>query len=543
METYYLGKQTTDSAATHLLTDRWRPLVLLNIFRILIATVFCLLYLTKNLLPPFGAFDALLFFKASIGYFLIGLILAIFHLFKRIPFALHVYTSVFVDVVFLVTLMHASGGIESGIGVLLIVTIAAGSIVMGGRTALGFAALAAIAVLVQQSYLSINYPGKENYPAAGLLGFTYFISAIVFVFLARRIRESEALARKRGFDLANLAQLTEHIIQRMQTGVLVIDQDGIIRLINESAAQMLGIGDQQTNLHIRKIAPDLAEQWEKWTKDPDRNPEMIRLTHNPIDISPRFALIGDQANAGALVFLQDMASMAQQAQQLQLASLGRLTASIAHEIRNPLGAISHAGQLLAESDRLDQHERRMTQIISDHTQRLNTIVENVMSLSRRKSSHIELFKLKTFLEKFVTDYTSGQGYTKKTIQIEIEPDDTQVRFDSGHLQQILINLCDNGIRYSMQSPQETKIYMRGGLMPGATRPHLDIIDQGPGISNEVLENLFQPFFTTETRGTGLGLYLSRELAEGNQAHLNYVKPQNEKSFFRITFQDPRRQFD
>lgn len=543
METYYLSKKGTDSGTSHLFHDQWRPLILLNVFRIFIATTFCVLYLSDHLLPPFGSYDAGLFFQASLIYFLLAVLIAVFHTLRKIPFPIHVYASVLTDIIMLTALMHASGGVQSGLGVLLIVTIASGSIVMGGRSALGFAAFATITVLVQQSYLSILYPGSGNYPATGLLGLTYFISAIVFAFLARRIRESEALARKRGIDLANLAQLTEHIIQRMQTGVLVIDHDGVIRLINESAAHMLGISADNPDMRIEKLAPVLAEQWYKWIKDPERTSEMIQLTHNPIDISPRFARIGDTTDAGALVFLQDMASMAQQAQQLQLASLGRLTASIAHEIRNPLGAISHAGQLLAESGNLDQNDRRMTQIISDHSQRLNTIVENIMSLSRRKSSQIELFNLKEFLEKFATDYSVGQGYSRETIMVEIDPADTQIRFDASHLHQILINLCDNGIRYSTNTPDETKIILRGGLNQGATRPHLDIIDRGPGISDEILNNLFEPFFTTETRGTGLGLYLSRELAEGNQAHLNYIKDGNGNGFFRITFQDPRRQFD
>jgi two-component system sensor histidine kinase PilS (NtrC family) len=296
-------------------------------------------------------------------------------------------------------------------------------------------------------------------------------------------------------------------------------------------------------MNLMQTAPELAEEWKRWLAAPQRISEAIRLKNNPLDMSPRFARIGGEQAGGTLIFLQDMAAMAQQAQQLQLASLGRLTASIAHEIRNPLGAISHAGQLLAESDQLGQNDQRLTQIITDHSARLNTIVENIMSVSRRRTTQIELIQLKDYLDGFVVDFTTGMGIDKNVIQVEIDPPDTVVRFDSGHLHQILTNLCDNGLRHSRQSEGPIKLILRGGLEPGNSRPHLDFIDTGPGVSEEAMQHLFEPFFTTEVRGTGLGLYLSRELAEGNQAHLNYLRQDDGKGFFRLTFQDPRRQFE
>ncbi len=543
MQTIYLSDKTTEPVSDQFIRDQWRPLLLLDVFRIVLSAGFCILYLSDQNLPPFGSYDKQLFFHASLFYFFLSLVLVIVHRIRKIPFPIHVYASVLTDVLLITTIMHASGGAQSGLGVLLIVTIAASSIVMGGRSALGFASFATIIVLIQQSYTGLVYPDNTNYPAAGLLGLTYFMSAIVFVFLARRIKESEALAKKRGIDLANFTQLTEHIIQRMQTGVIVIDSKGIIRLINESAAQMLGVSINQQKLNIDNIAPELTNQWHKWTSNTDYAPETIQLTYNSVDVSPRFARIGEDPDSGSLIFLQDMAAMAQQAQQLQLASLGKLTASIAHEIRNPLGAISHAGQLLAESDNLDKNDLRMTEIISDHSQRLNTIIGNIMSLSRRKSTQVKLINLKDYLDEFVADYITGQGLADGIIKVDICPEDTMVRFDIGHLQQILINLCDNSLHHSAYSDEKTKMTLTGGSLENATRPHLDIIDAGPGVSDDAIDNLFEPFFTTESRGTGLGLYLSKELAEGNQAHLNYIRQDDKNGFFRITFQDPRRQFD
>jgi two-component system sensor histidine kinase PilS (NtrC family) len=543
METYFLKPDNQKSSLPPLTYDQRRPLQLLGIFRIFISSTFCLLYITGNLITPLGSYNPDAFFSTSLFYLALGVAIWLSIRAPQILFELKVWISALTDIILLTMLMHFSGGIQSGLGVLLVVTLATSSVLLGGRKALGLAAIATLIILVEQFYIGLSYPRGRSYPFAGLLGTTYFASAILFMYVARRVRESEALATRRGIDLANLAQLTQHIIQRMQTGILVLDSRGHIRLLNESAAQMLRIDEQHHNSSIQDVAPELAEQWQAWIKNPEKNAEAIQLKNNPIDISPRFSRIGDDKDAGAVVFLQDMAAMAQQAQQLQLASLGRLSASIAHEIRNPLGAISHAGQLLAESENLDNNDVRLTQIISDHSRRLNTIVENVMSVSRRNPSQVELFNLKEYVEQYVQDYTVGHGLDNKTIDIDIKPANTMVRFDVGHLHQILNNLFQNALHHSRDISDNPRVTILGGRSHGEARPFLDVYDKGPGISDELQEQIFEPFFTTETTGTGLGLYLSRELAEGNQAHLNYIKDNDGKGCFRITFQDPRRQID
>jgi len=543
METYFLKSENPTSTPPPLSYDQRRPLQLLGVFRIFISLSFCLLYITDNLITPLGSYNPDIFFSLSLLYLAFGTGIWLIVKTTTIPFEFKVWISALTDIIMLTLLMHFSGGIQSGLGVLLVVTLATSSVILGGRKALGLAAIATLSILLEQFYISFDYPKGNSYPFAGLLGTTYFASAILFMYVARRVRESEALATRRGIDLANLAQLTQHIIQRMQTGVMVLDQHGDIRLLNESAAQMLHVDEQHHNANIQKLAPELAEQWQAWVKNPERIAEAIQMQNNPIDISPRFSRIGDDPDAGAVIFLQDMAAMAQQAQQLQLASLGRLSASIAHEIRNPLGAISHAGQLLAESENLDNNDERLTQIISDHSKRLNTIVENVMSVSRRNPSQVELFNLKDYVEQFIQDYTIGQRVDSQLFEVDIKPANTMIRFDTGHLNQILVNLCQNALHHSKQVEDLPRVIISGGRTEGESRPYLDIYDKGPGISEEVREQIFEPFFTTESTGTGLGLYLSRELAEGNQAHLNYIKDNDGKGCFRITFQDPRRQID
>jgi two-component system sensor histidine kinase PilS (NtrC family) len=529
----------------HNSNDAWRPLITINLFRFLIAAIFIGLYLSDKLFTPLASHNPALFISVSISYAVISLVISILNYYRKPSFEAQAYINIYSDIIAITLLMHASGGVSSGLGTLMVITIGGGSIIMGGRHALLFASLSTIAVLIEEifsQFESISQP--TSYIQAGILGITFFVTAILTHTFAKRIRESEALAQKRGIDLANMAQLTEHIIQRMQTGIIVVDSDNQLRLINESALHMLGDPSGNHNMHINQLNTDLAEQLACWKTDPDEASQTIKASAEHAEIMPRFAQISSEAiNPGTLIFLEDTSALSRQAQQLQLASLGRLTASIAHEIRNPLGAISHAGQLLEESPNLDTHDQRLTQIISNHSKRVNTIIENIMQLGRRNTSYIEIIELKFFLEKFRNDLLAGNEQPYELIDINIQPADVKVRFDVTHLQQILTNLCENGLRYSKDYPGFPKVELRGGISDDLSRPYLEVIDHGPGINKKDESHIFEPFYTTSNDGTGLGLYISRELTECNQAHLNYIPVKTGGSCFRITFQDPRRQIN
>lgn len=527
-------------------TDTWKPLAYLNLYRLLVSSTFIIFYLNETLSIPLKGYAPKLFISVILFYFIFSLINWIMIRLRQPSFNVQVYLGIFVDIIVTTLIMHAAGGIQSGFGTLMVVAIGGGSIVMSSRTALLFAAAATIAILGEQTYVSLLSTYEDaNYIQAGILGLSYFTTAIVVNFLARRIRESEALARKRGVDLANMAELTEHIIQRMQTGIMVIDQDNHVRLMNEAAWQMLGMPSLSHENTLKHISPELHKQIEQWRGDTEWRSLVFRPSQNMGDIMPRFSQIGRDISSGILIYLEDTSAMAQRAQQLQLASLGRLTASIAHEIRNPLGAISHAGQLLAESPSLDTHDQRLTRIIADQSERLNTIVENIMHVSRRDVSRIEVFGLQEFLMHFLKNYLAGKDNVQvNEISVSVEPSNTQVRFDASHLEQVLVNLVDNGLRHSSNYAGAPRVELMGGMNEASNRPYLDIVDHGSGISEEALQHIFEPFFTTEATGSGLGLYLSRELAECNQARLNVISnPMGTGTRFRILFQDPRRQFN
>jgi len=516
----------------------WTPLSLFNLYRLVIAGLFSLISIIGIELTPLGTEDHRLFTLTSIAYLLFGLLSALTIRWRIPRFQIQLYSQLPADIICITLLMYASGGVRSGLGTLLIAALAGGGMLMRGHMAILYAAITTIAVLGEELYIWTNHiAAGPNFPHAGILGATFFATVILAYLLAKRAREGEALAAQRGVDLANMEQLTEYVIQRMQTGVIVIDQQQRVRLINESAWHLLGAIANSDQPRLVDLSPPLAAYLVLWQENPDREAQAFHPTPTSPEILSRFAKLGQ---AGILIFLENTAATAQQAQQMKLASLGRLTASIAHEIRNPLAAISHAGQLLAESPQISSGDIRFTEIIQQHSQRMNAIVENILQLSRRQRSQPEEFGLLSWLQDFIASFCSTQGIDCRGITIEINPPDTVVRIDPSQLNQVLWNLCHNGIRYSIENTGEPRLKLRGGSSEESPNPFLDVIDSGRGVPLEAINHLFEPFFTTEPKGTGLGLYISRELCESNQARLNYIPIAGGGGCFRIIFADPRR---
>ncbi len=519
----------------------WKPLRYLNLYRLVIAACLVVIGFWDKLTAPLGTHYPMLYFTTSVGYIIFSVVSMFFMDWRRPPFTVQVYTHLLVDIAAITVLIHASGGLKSGLGVLLVVAIAGGSLLMAGRIAILFAAIATLSVLGEQVYSEISDPdATTNFTHAGLLGAAFFATATLAYILARRVRESEALAAQRGIDLANLEQLTGYIVERMQTGIVVVDNTTRVRLVNDSARHLLSLGSDNEKTDALRLPPVLLDQLKEWHDVSNYEPSSLRPTNTSPDIMPRFARLGVNKDSGTLIFLEDMTAMAQHAQQLKLASLGRLTASIAHEIRNPLSAISHAGQLLAESPHSDSSDQRLTEIIRDHSRRVNTIVENVLQLSRRKRAQPQEIGLQSWLANFVSEFCRTQGMDETRISVNIEPSEVTVRIDPEQLHQILWNLCHNGLRYTQPAAGAAALELRGGVASDAQTPFLDIIDSGPGIDDQVAEHIFEPFFTTAQKGTGLGLYIARELCEANQARLSYLRAPTGGSCFRISFADPRR---
>lgn len=521
--------------STGVTAPAWKPLYLFNLYRLTVTIVFVSSFIA-DVSPSFlGRFDERWFFVTGWFYWGFALLCTVMINRRWPPFHIQVLGQFVLDILAITLLMHASGGVNSGLGMLLVVAIAGGSLITEGRTAFFFAAVASLGVLIQVTLADLYYYqlSYNNYTHAGMLGITFFATAFLAHTLARRVRVSEALAKQRGVHLQYLAQLNAQIVQNIQSGIVVIDIVERIRLFNEAARRLLGLNEQPHGRTLMSVAPELAEQLNRWQAGgASISSSLFRPRNGEVDVIATFTEFNREGTVSVLIMLEDATLTAQRAQQLKLASLGRLTASIAHEIRNPLGAISHAGQLLAESLHISKEEVRLTQIIAEHSQRVNTIIENVLQLSRREQPDTECFNLSVWLQSYVEEFISQHNLTLTDVVPSAIHSSVEVCFDQIQLYQVLSNLCENGLRYSQGTPL---LELTIGVSDESNRPYLDVRDHGPGMTEEVKAQIFEPFFTTELKGTGLGLYLAREICEANQASLHLLSNTSMGCCFRIHF--------
>lgn len=454
-----------------------------------------------------------------------------------------IFAHLFIGIGVLVALAHLSGGSSSGLTLLLLIDVAVGGLMLSGQLAALIAALASLAVLGDTIYLHLNHVDNQNFLAAGMLGMLLFATAAGF----HRLRNTQLLAQARGADVSKLQSLNQLIVQRMRTGILVINRDLQVMTMNQAATELLQAPNLQRDVERGELPPlsePLRKQMLQWRRHPESRQKPFTVAPSGTELMARFTSLTPRAATEAsdepgdtLIFLEDNLQLAQRAQQLKLAALGRLTASIAHEIRNPLGAISHAAQLLRESPDLSSTDQRLAHIIQNHTQRMNSVIENVLQLSRRSPPNPQRLDLALWLSDVAQQFRQG---SPRHCLIDIRVDgDIDVTADPDQLSQVLMNLIENGLRYSERATGVARMTLRGTLDKNRF-PQLDIVDEGTGIPQELQERAFEPFFTTEPDGNGLGLYIARELCEINQARLHYLHDDSGRSCFRINFSHPDR---
>ncbi len=502
--------------------SHWRSLRFFNGYRVTVALLMFLaagFFGGKNLL---GSAERALFFYASFGYIVFGFLCFIPARLRRPELDWQLTLQVTADIGFIVLMMHASGGIVSGLGLLLLAVLAGAGLISRGRLTLFYAALASIAVLLQHTYQVLSSDaGAGQYVQAGFLSIGYFATAWVAHVLARYTVQSERLAAQREIDLANMAEVNQLVIRDMDAGVVVIDAEGRIRSRNAKAESLLGEIDAQGmegTLRIR--APALAGRIAHWREQASAACEPVTTLISGKPVSIRFVPVGRHGAVGAVLFLEDLTRVQAQARQMKLASLGRLTANIAHEIRNPLSAISHATELLQEEGGMTETANRLLDIIHDNTQRLDRMVQDVLKLNRRDRAHTEHFPLGEFLRTFAQQFCSIERIDPRIVRVELEHEPI-VSFDRSHLNQVMWNLCRNALRHCRALPSSITVRVD----PGARidRVRLSVVDDGPGVAAQHRPHLFEPFFTTVATGTGLGLYIAREVCEANGASLEYVE--------------------
>lgn len=511
----------------------WQALHYLNLYRLFLTILYLSLFFTpimaeslpRDALRVCRGMTLLLVFSAPI-------LLILGQYVRRRPGSQSVI-GLAIDLCAILVIMHAMGGVTSGMGTPLVGCTLLAAVIFPIRLALLYAAAASIAVLWQSAAAVL---GSEASPAdiapSGVLGAALFATTMLGQYLANRVRESQEFARQRGLDLANLAEVNEMIIARMRTGIALIDPYRVIHLMNEAAWFMAGMPDKRSG-KIDEVAPEIEADFDYWEEHGQHLNRERQLADGVPAIIPRFAALGSGAASDALVFMEDTSMVSRRAQEITLASLGQLSASIAHEIRNPLSAIKHSAQLLCESDVLSDPDRRLSSIIFRHCNRLDDIVENVLSLARRSPPAPEPVDLSDFAKAFVDEFLRFQETYGATIQTKAAEKSTLVEVDVSQLQQILWNLCHNAVKYGRSLDQPAQITVRAGESELAG-PWIQVEDFGPGITVSDQAHLFEPFFRASEGGTGLGLYLCRQLAEANQAKLTFAPNEPSGSIFRVS---------
>lgn len=505
----------------------WRALTVFSGYRLFLAAILFFAFYLK-LTPDFlGHKYPLLHHYASLAYLMVAVLLMIFSSRRWGVFISQSSMQLIIDVVALAMIIHAAGGLQSGLGALLVVVVVAGGALIPGRLAIFVAAIATLSVLLEAVYAELTGAGQSHFAQAGMLGAIFFITALLAQLLSRTMQRSQLLAEQQAHDLNKLANLNQHIISRMQVAVLVLDEQGRVSLCNQSASQLMGISPAPPDFLLKQSVPQLAEQIWRWKQ---HLPDAFEPFQARSDL-PELVARATQLDSGeVLIFIENTTAMAQQAQQLKLASLGRLTASIAHEIRNPLSVISHAGELLAESLEHDKSVSKLTGIIQRHSARMNSIIDTILQMSRRNHVEPTMLLLTTWLEKLVEEYCEMQHISPRQIKVHSTALLARIDTDEEQLHQVIWNLLNNAWHFANKHV-DYPVQIR--LTRQAEEVHIDVIDSGPGVGPQARQHLFEPFYSERNEGTGLGLYLARELCQANGARLNYLPEFG--SCFRISY--------
>ncbi len=510
----------------------WTPARIYNVYRIAIACALLFLHFAPDS-PLIGKHSPDLFQTTLFAY--LGLILASTTLdFRRHQRAFPGWaqpTALITDLIMLTLVVHAQGGLEGGLAVLLLVTVAAGNILLRGRLGFLIAALATLSAMFEQFYFSIQEQFDSPFllTESGLLGIAFFMVSLIIQQVAQKLEQSEQIARRQRVAIERLEALNQQIVQRMRTGVMVFDEQQRILMSNHSANNLF-----DSPMLGKQLPQGLISRFERWQDNPMLPLATLRVSEQSPVLSPRFASLDTGHEHLTLLFLEDTSRVAQEAQQLNLSSLGRLSATLAHEIRNPLSAINHATDLLLDGEPSEE-DQHLLSIIRNHVTRVNGIIHDVLDLSRRGKGNAERFVLAPVLKSIHDDWNLKSNGASVELNCG---DDVEVRFDTNQLRQVLDNLIANALKHGGDG---TRIYLSCGTHDRTGLPWLRIRDNGAGISEEAARHLFEPFYTTASDGNGLGLYLCRELCQANQASLDLEDTGTGASFV-ITFAHPHRQF-
>jgi two-component system sensor histidine kinase PilS (NtrC family) len=500
-------------------TKKWSMLLVYNVYRLVII----LLLFGLFWLEAYNRINALAFCGALLLYTMFGLTFFYLWYARALQFEQQVLWSGAIDTIVIVLFINAIGYIQSGLGILLNALIAMLSILMPGRLAIFFASVASC-MLLGISIFQYEYGNQQNFNtffSTGIYGAGFFATAITALYLANWVRVTEHLAKHRGQELLSMQRLNEYIIGRLQYGVIYLDAERKVKLINKAAREFFN-HDSNKKLTLRGLSRSLHQKYQEYLskKKSHKIPAHTILEKHHLQV--HFFPSSVTENPEVLIILEDMALIGQQAQQLKLASLGRFSASIAHELRNPLGVIMHAVQLMGDEGELSQEDERLKELVMKNGARMNAVIENVLKVSRRQQASPESIQLTAFLKRFKHEYCLI-NICKMKINIPQNKLKTIV-FDPNHLEQILVILSDNAMQHGRDEAGQVEIAV--SVKHQGPNMSLEIRDSGPGIPHHLHNEVFEAFFTTAHNGNGMGLFIARDLCEINQAHLSLIETEN-----------------
>ena len=518
----------------------WSPLQLYSVYRLILAGILLAIGLSQFSLISSGSPNSSLYSIASNTYVILTIIGILTTHFKVPNFTTQLYFHSIVDIVFLLIVVYINGGLNSGLGILLLLPVILPSILQPNQASLLLSASTVIALLTLETFNQTS--GQNN-------SFEMFHTGVLSLFIMvvswlagswfEKASVTAELAKRRGIDLANLSHLNQSILDQLQTGIVVLDQSGRIQHLNPTAWDMLGQPEDWRDNTLTGFAPELNAHLKFWLENVSPKVVSYDIKHwKTTEFTMRLSQLGVKNQGVVLMYLEDTRAQREKQQDVKMASLGQLTANIAHEIRNPLGAISHAAQLLSESPLLDKADERLIQIIQSNSKRMNGTIESVLNLSRKKNPSRENIRLKLWLNNFIDEFVTQSSLSKKQISLFVDIPDATIQFDPVHLHQVLWNLCRNAEKYAKKDVKDLHIDIQGNHPAHTKNIMLNIIDNGQGVPENNIDRLFEPFFTTSTKGddgTGLGLFMARELCLSNGASLEYVKLPAGGSCFRLIF--------
>lgn len=473
---------------------------------------------------------------ACTAYLALSLVLLLVATRTRLGLTLQVLAGLGADILATMLMRAALEGVDLGLALLLIVNVGAGALLLAFRWGFLFAALASVGMVIEYLASGLLGNGETSTAETAMLAVTYIGVAAFCNNLGRSLRESAQLAAERGEEAASLAQINDLIIRRLRSGVIVVDAGHRVRLANETAWHLLG-EPRPDEKRLEVLCPPLSRHITGWRVDPQREPQPLQLRSDRPDVMPRIVRLGTSDDL-LLVFLDDSELVSRRAEQLTLSTLGRLSAGIAHEVRNPLGAISHAAQLLEESEALPEADRQLLQIILTQCQRVNAIVNSVLGLSRRETARPEVLELSEWLEQFVQGYCREHFLDAANVVALTRSGPVTALFDPQQLHQVLTALVGNALRHGRLPGVPPRVELSAGLADDGATPVLEVRDHGPGVPEAIAQRMFEPFYTTHDLGSGLGLYIAREICAANQAVLDHRNAPGGGACFRITLARP-----